>query len=76
MRKVFGGLLLALGILIAGLSGLCTVMMFTSSGTPVSADEILESLPIVLIFGGIPFVMGLGLVFAGRSLLRERGQGG
>jgi hypothetical protein len=33
-------------------------------------------LPVIAIFGGIPFAVGLGLFFAGRALIRShRGDG-
>jgi hypothetical protein len=30
-----------------------------------------SALPVMLIFGGVPFAIGLGLSFAGRSLIRS-----
>ena len=37
MQQIIGAIMIAVGILVAGLSGLCTVMMFVSSRVlPVS----------------------------------------
>ena len=78
MMKFFGGLLMALGILIATLSGLCSafflVTSFTGSGGEFSGTMIL---PFVAVLGGLPFLSGIGLFFWGRWLLRrarERGE--
>ncbi|MCW3849022.1 hypothetical protein OF829_17420 [Sphingomonas sp. LB-2] len=72
MKMLFGGILLAVGGLIALASGLCSgwflVMMLSSSG---SGAEILGMIPMILAFGGVPFVIGLGLFFWGRSLIRS-----
>ncbi len=72
MTKVLGGILLAVGILIAGASGLCSLAMlisFFSSGSTFT--DLGDGLPLVAIFGGIPFAAGIGLLFAGRQLLRR-----
>jgi hypothetical protein len=77
MRQVFGGLFLGCGILVAALSGLCTVIVAgTSMFDPGSAGDMMTIIPAVLIFGGFPFICGLGLFFAGRSLLRDRAGAG
>ena len=70
MKVFFGGLLLATGILIAGASGLCTIAFWVialSEGPSGAAEFIVMS----LVIGGIPFAIGLGLLFWGRSLLRS-----
>lgn len=67
MKTFFGGVLLAIGILIAGASGLCTVVFFVTTVGRGSADAV----PLMLVIGGIPFAVGMGLVFAGRALIRE-----
>ena len=61
MRKFFGGLLLAIGILIAGVSGLCTLFFLKEGGAAV------------LMIGGIPIVIGVGLIVAGNALIKDRG---
>jgi hypothetical protein len=79
MKTLFGGILLAIGILIAGASGLCSLTMFFSvMGNLHSHQEFSGAgmLPVIAIFGGIPFAVGLGLFFAGRALIRsDRGDG-
>ncbi len=67
MKTLFGGILLAIGILIAGASGLCTVVFFVMA-IPHGG---FSALPVMVIFGGVPFAIGLGLFFTGRSLIRS-----
>jgi hypothetical protein len=70
--KFFGGLLMALGILIATLSGLCSawflVMMVSNPGGGEFSGP--PMLGFVAVIGGVPFLTGLGLFFWGRWLLR------
>ena len=70
MKALFGGLLLAVGALVAGLSGLCTILVIADEA-PRSWAAFKEGLPIVLTFGGLPFVVGLALLFGGLRLLRS-----
>ena len=73
MKQFFGGLLLAIGILIMSGSGLCTVVVIgigLSGG--MRPSEALSVLPIPLLVGGVPFLIGLGLFFIGRNLSREQ----
>ncbi len=69
MQKVFGGLFIAGGILIAGLSGLCTFFMVSESGSPETFSA--ESIWIMLIFAGIPFATGITFIFLGRYLIKN-----
>ena len=73
MRKLFGGVLIGCGILIAGLSGLCLMGIVGSVLVGLvgggNAIESLSMLPLVLIYAGIP--LGVGLFFLGRQLLRN-----
>lgn len=70
MKKVFGSILLAVGILIAGASGLCSLVF--SMGTLFgSSSNIRIDLPIILFVGGIPFGIGVALFFGGRALVRQ-----
>ena len=73
MKQLVGGILIAAGILIAGASGLCSLYMVGTSDVYRSGDmgELASMLPLILLFGGIPFALGLGLVFGGRSLIRR-----
>jgi hypothetical protein len=66
--KILGGILLAIGILIAGASGLCSLMMLSSGS---GMDDIGGMLPLVLIFGGIPLAVGVAFGFAGWFLIRS-----
>ena len=71
MKRLFGGVLLAAGILIGGASGLCT-LVFLGIGLSEGINEYTFSmLPLVLVVGGIPLVIGIGLFFGGRALLRS-----
>lgn len=68
MKKLMGGILLAIGILIAGASGLCSsVFLIGSLGSPGT----LGILPAVLLFGGPPFAAGVGLIVGGRALINS-----
>jgi hypothetical protein len=72
MRQFFGALLLAIGILIMTGSGLCTIVIIGMGLTSMRIGEALSELALPLIVGGVPFLIGLGLFFGGRALLRER----
>ena len=65
--KVVGGILIAIGILVAGASGLCSLMVLFSSGEMSG----LGMWPLVLMFGGVPFAAGVGLIFGGRAIIRS-----
>jgi hypothetical protein len=69
--KIFGGILLAVGILVAGASGLCSLAVLFGTGEFSGLDM----WPAVLGFGGIPFALGLAMVFGGRALIRRAGDG-
>lgn len=61
-RGFWGGLLVVIGCLIAVLSGGCTLFMIISGG------GLRMLFPIILIIGGAPFLVGLGLFFWGRKI--------
>jgi hypothetical protein len=69
MRKFFGGLLLAVGVLIAGLSGVCSLMFL--GGASGSHDSSLVG--VVVMIGGPAIAIGVILIFAGNALLRSNG---
>jgi|tagenome__1003787_1003787.scaffolds.fasta_scaffold18011097_1 hypothetical protein len=69
MKGIFGGVLMAIGILIAGASGLCSVAVLFSSGGMALQDA--SMLPAVLLMGGIPLAFGVTLAYIGRMLVRE-----
>lgn len=63
MLKVFGGILLAIGILVALASGTCMALFLPSMrGSDVGA---------VLLIGGIPFAIGLGLIAGGVAMIKR-----
>ena len=72
MKRLIGSVLLGVGILIAGASGLCSAGFVVSilyvmlSGGPAA----LGMLPLIAIVGGIPFGIGFGLFKWGQSLIR------
>ena len=68
--KVLGGILIAVGLLMAGASGLCSLALLSEEMGNPNAD--LSGLWIVAIVGGVPFLMGLGTIFGGWKLLQER----
>lgn len=73
MKMLFGGILLAVGILIAGASGICSAAMLFGGGFGAGSgmDNFLEMLPLVALFGGPPLAAGIGLAFGGRALIRS-----
>ena len=70
MKRLFGGILLAVGLLIAGASGLCSLAMLVSTLGEFSLDWI----GLVLLFGGPPIAVGTVMIIGGRSLLRQARQ--
>lgn len=68
MKRLLGGILLAAGILIAGASGLCSLFVLVGAG---GLSGSLSFLPLVLLIGGIPFALGVALIFGGRALIRQ-----
>lgn len=68
MKTLFGGILLAVGILIAGASGLCSAAIIFSGGF---SPETLSMLPMVLAIGGIPFAVGVMFAIGGRALIKS-----
>lgn len=73
MKRLFGGILIAAGILIAGASGLCSLAVLFSGGFSGSgsAGEFASMLGLVALFGGPPLVIGVGIAFGGRALIRS-----
>lgn len=67
VQRFFGGALMAVGFLIMALCGLCSacgVVIGLTDDTFKGGD----TLAMVLVFGGVPFLIGLGIFFAGRAL--------
>ena len=63
MKGLFGGFLLAAGILVAGGSGLCSLLILFGGG--------IGDMTIVLFFGGIPFALGVAAAYGGYLLIRS-----
>ena len=68
MKAIMGGILLAVGILIAGASGLCSLAVLFGGGM---GSGMLNTLPLVLLIGGIPFAIGAAIAFGGQALIRQ-----
>jgi len=73
MKKLLGGIFMAIGILIAGASGLCSLVFLFSMGSGE-----FSSASLVLVFGGVPFIIGLALILTGKAILEsaKRDEGG
>jgi hypothetical protein len=63
MSKLAGGCMLAAGVLIAGVSGICTLIFVGEAATNSSMIMPLISL------GVFPFCIGVGLFMWGRSII-------
>jgi hypothetical protein len=65
--------MMAVGMLIAGLSGLCSgAILYEDIGNPNANWA--EGVWIVALIGGIPFLTGLGMAIGGWLLLKKRHQ--
>ena len=74
MAAFFGGALMAVGALIAALSGLCTGVVIIGSVIAAFQNGRSDSsglAGLALIFGGAPFAVGLLLFFIGRGIYRS-----
>jgi hypothetical protein len=74
VRDFFGYALMTVGWLIAGTAGLCTTVVVglgLLSMTPETAANTFSFAPIPLLFGGIPILVGVAMIYAGRYLLRS-----
>ena len=74
MKQFFGAAMLGCGILVAGLSGLCTLLLVGGALMDTStqdAREFASMIPAVLLVGGIPCVIGIALFLAGRHVIRS-----
>ena len=69
--RFFGWLLMGIGGLIAVTAGACSMIFLVSmlgSGGGGLADGLPGMLGLILMFGGIPLVVGVLLVIAGRAI--------
>ena len=62
MKQLLGGCLQAVGVIIAGLSGVCTLMGLATINSLQSFGAFIRP----LLFQCIPIAIGVGLFFAGR----------
>ena len=69
-ERIFANFVYVLGILVMLGSGLCTA--FVGLSTIGSRDPISGAIGLFsLVLGGVPFLIGLGIFFLGRRLLRD-----
>jgi len=69
MKRLFGGILLGVGILIALVSGLCTLW---GIGTALTATHEAAAYSSIFIFAGlIQLTLGIGLIIGGRALWKS-----
>jgi|APAra7269096979_1048534.scaffolds.fasta_scaffold00622_21 hypothetical protein len=69
--RLFGALLMAVGVLIMTLCGLCSLaVLFSLAGG--GGGEFGGMLSLVLVFGGVPIGVGFVLFWVGRTLRRPR----
>lgn len=69
--RVMGGIFLVIGLLVMGLSGLCTGVCLISTlpeMTRGSADNFLTMLGAGAVIGGIPFAFGVLFFWLGRKM--------
>lgn len=69
MSRLFGGLLLGIGILIMTCSGLCSLVAVVIGFPAVLQAPVMILMPIF--FGGLPFAIGFGLFKWGQQLLKQ-----
>jgi hypothetical protein len=67
VQRFFGGALMAVGFLIMALCGLCSACGFVVALTDNSFKGG-DAIAMVLMIGGVPFALGLGIFFAGKAL--------
>ena len=73
VRRFFAAMLILVGGLMAVLCGLCTAVFFIGGvaspggGDPMSGMDVAI---LSLFLGGIPTLIGVGLIFGGRALLK------
>ena len=74
MKQFFGAMLMGCGILVAGLSGLCLMLVVGSAlldPTTTASREQMAYLPAAVIFAAIPVVIGVAMFLGGRYALKS-----
>lgn len=69
MKRLLGGILVAVGVLMMTGSGICTITVITGSFANSKTD--LSIIPLAVFVGAIPFVVGFALFRVGRKCLQE-----
>jgi len=69
VAKLFGGLLMAVGVLMVGLCGLCSAFFLVSTIGGASSG-VGSMVMLALVFGGVPIAAGVALFIVGRNLRR------
>jgi hypothetical protein len=74
IARLFGFLLMAVGGLITLLSGLCSLgfLLATIESVVRAPASVAPMIGLILVFGGVPLAVGVGLFVLGRSLTRPR----
>lgn len=70
VAKLFGALLMAVGVMIMGLCGLCSAAVVVSMTWP-NGRGLGAALIITAIFAGLPIAAGFGIFRFGRALWRD-----
>lgn len=70
MSRLFGGLLLGIGILVMTCSGLCSLYVVILGFGEVFKDPSIILLPMIV--GGVPFALGFGAFKWGRRLVKKQ----
>lgn len=75
MRRFLGGLLVAIGVLLAGTTGLCTgaVILFSLTSLINQPGPMLSASPLLLV-GIIPCALGVFIARAGLRMMRSSDQ--
>jgi hypothetical protein len=72
VARLFGALLMAVGVLMMTLCGLCSLVFVISTAGGGSGSEAGGMLLLVLVIGGVPIAIGFGIFWLGRWLWRPK----
>lgn len=67
VQRFFGGALMAVGFLMMALCGLCSACGVVIAFTDPTFNGA-DALGFILVAGGVPFAIGLGIFFVGKRL--------
>jgi hypothetical protein len=75
VARLFGAMLMVVGVLIMALSGLCSLgvlgmMLMEMFRSPLGSVGAVTMVPMIAIFGGVPMAAGFGVFTLGRGLRR------